>query len=102
VLQDRSGSTLDLLNVVNIEDININTASPEHLRRALRSRNKQFEELTSYMLGREEAWSAEQKALEKKITGLRLDLLPVHHRSYWVLISRIFFLIRQMAMSVLL
>ena len=75
-----SASTLphdrsDLLSVVNIEDIDINTASPDHLRRALRSRNKQFEELTAYMLGREEAWSAERKALEKKINVLQRDLV---------------------------
>jgi len=74
--QDRPGSsTLDLLSVVNIEDMDINTASPENLRRALRSRNKQFEELTAYMLGREEAWSAERKALEKKVAVLQRDLV---------------------------
>ena len=76
VSQDRPGTTtLDLLSVVNIEDMDINTASPEHLRRALRSRNKQFEELTAYMLGREEAWAAERKAMEKKITVLQRDLV---------------------------
>lgn len=74
--QDQSGSTtLDPLSVVNIEGINIDTASPEQLRRALRSRNKQFEELTAYMLRREETWSAERKAMEKKISFLQRDLV---------------------------
>ena len=73
--QDQSANTtLDPLKVVNIEDIDIDTASADHLRRALRSRNKQFEELTAYLLRQEEVWSAERKALEKKIAVLQRDL----------------------------
>ena len=57
------------------ETADIDSASAIQLRRALRSRNRQFEELAAFTLKKEEQWSAERKMMEKKISSLHRELV---------------------------
>ncbi|TFK75678.1 hypothetical protein BDN72DRAFT_892174 [Pluteus cervinus] len=53
--------------------LNINTAGPEQLKQALTARNKQYDELASYLLKVTAAHLSEKSALEKKIASLERE-----------------------------
>ncbi|KAJ7265876.1 hypothetical protein B0H12DRAFT_1321096 [Mycena haematopus] len=52
------------------ENLDVEKASPEQLREALKRRNQQFDELASYLLKITEAHVAEKQALLKKVASL--------------------------------
>lgn len=66
---------MDVPFIEDDENVDIDSASAVQLRQALRSRNKQFEELAAFTLKKEEQWSAERKNLEKKISSLQRELV---------------------------
>ncbi|KAJ7367841.1 hypothetical protein DFH08DRAFT_946822 [Mycena albidolilacea] len=55
------------------ENLDLDKASPEQLRQALRLRNQQFDELASYLLKITDAHVAEQQALLKKVASLEQE-----------------------------
>lgn len=60
---------------IDADEIDINTASVQQLQILLRKRNKQLEELTTFMLRKEESWAVERKVMEKKISSLQRDVV---------------------------
>ena len=63
------------LPVIDADEIDIDAASVQQLQALLRKRNKQLEELTTFMLRKEEAWASERKVMEKKISSLQRDVI---------------------------
>ncbi|KAJ3496799.1 hypothetical protein NLJ89_g10435 [Agrocybe chaxingu] len=72
----RPGTTgpLEVPPVVEGETLDVDTASVEQLRKALKTRNRQYDELATYVLKVTEAHVAEILALEKKIHALSKDV----------------------------
>lgn len=57
------------------ELLEIDLASANQLRAALRNRNKHVEDLAALLMKKEEEWLMERKTLEKKISSLQRDLV---------------------------
>jgi len=70
-----SKPSADAPPVIDIEVLDIENATVEQLRRALRNRNRHLEEMSAYLLKKEQDWSSDRKNLEKKITVLQRDLM---------------------------
>ncbi|KAF9530595.1 hypothetical protein CPB83DRAFT_892559 [Crepidotus variabilis] len=66
---------VDIHSFVGDEFFDIDTASPGQLRRALRTRNQNFDDLAALLLKKEEEWLMERKTLEKKVSSLQRDLV---------------------------
>ncbi|TFK31730.1 hypothetical protein BDQ12DRAFT_671642 [Crucibulum laeve] len=72
---DKSRSSLTQQHPVKSlpSDFDVNTASPEELKRALMTRNQQYDELASYLLKLTEVHVAEIAVLEKKASSLEKE-----------------------------